>query len=206
MRSYFIRPPYYLRALLPEATWALSTHKNDINISFDDGPHPSTTPILLDLLSKYNMTATFFLLGSQASLYPYLVDAIRDHGHQIGSHGYDHLSGWSTSDKKYIENTTKAAEILDTKLFRPPFGKIKFSQYKQLKQSLRIVMWSLMPGDFDHSVDNKQCIFRMLNHVQKNDIIVLHDQEKIIKQLPLIIENLAFHTKSKGWSYSFIPQ
>jgi len=204
MRSYLLRTPTFAARLFPHATWSLGSQYNKINLSIDDGPDPSSTPYILDQLALHDIKVTFFILGKQVEKYPSLYQEIKAQGHQIGSHGYDHLNGWKTPTKEYVLNALKGAEVVSSKLFRPPYGKLSPKQYQLLYPQLKIVMWSLMSGDFDPKVDIKTHNQRIHRHTSAGDIIVMHDQARsvsLIKEaLPVLIEL----TDANNWKTSLI--
>ncbi|MGQ9847471.1 MAG: polysaccharide deacetylase family protein, partial [Bacteroidales bacterium] len=119
-----------------------------IYLTFDDGPTPKATPWVLTLLDKYQFKATFFCLGKNAKQYPKLIEEIFKHGHTIGNHGYEHLNGWKTKNKIYIENVEKGAYILKSKIYRPPFGKISPLQWLILKKKHKIIFWHYLSKDY----------------------------------------------------------
>ncbi len=103
--------------------------------SFDDGPIPIVTPFVLNILKQYDAKATFFCIGDNVNKHPDIFEQVKNAGHAIGNHTYNHLKGWKTEDKTYLDNFMKADELLHTNLFRPPYGRIKKSQIKLLKES-----------------------------------------------------------------------
>ncbi|MFN8284894.1 MAG: polysaccharide deacetylase family protein [Chitinophagales bacterium] len=202
---YFVRTPYIIKKLFPDIIWDLPSAENKIYLTFDDGPHPEITPWILEQLKKYDAKATFFCLGKNAEKYPEIVHKILENGHQIGNHGYEHLNGWKTDNDMYLEDYLKAKEILkkvgviDNKMFRPAYGKIKKSQIKIIKSESYIVNWSLMPGDFDHHITSKQCYANLLK-VKSGDIIVLHDNDKSWKHLEYCLPQFLEYCKQNNFS------
>jgi len=198
---FFKKVPSFFFKFFPRLLWQLDS-RSEIVLSFDDGPHPKSTPTLLKLLDKLEIKACFFLLGKQAEAYPHLVTQIIKSGHQIGYHGYQHLSGWRTAKKNYIENSKP--KKLDTKLFRPPYGQITIPQINALKNELDIVMWDVMPGDFKKDWDSKRCIENMLKNVQPGSIVVLHDQPATIHKLDSIVTELKAFADKNALSFAKI--
>ena len=187
---------------MPSARWDLDTRKNEINLSFDDGPDPSSTPQILNLLSKYNIKATFFLLGEQVEAYPSLYKEIKSEGHQIGNHGYKHLDGWKTNSDAYLSNTEKGADITMSTMFRPPYGRMSPSQYLRLDQNHNIIMWSLMPGDFDTQLSPTEFLHRLTTSTQGGDIIVLHNQQHAASLLAVGLQRYVEVIRSQHLSIS----
>ena len=129
---YLIKTPFWLRALYPNCTWKIPSKEKVIYISFDDGPHPEATPFVLAALKKFNAKATFFCIGNNVLKHPNVYESILLQGHQVGNHTYDHLNGWKTETPTYIENIKDATNLIESNLFRPPYGRITRKQIKKL--------------------------------------------------------------------------
>src|SRR4051812_11800885 len=123
---YFVKAPRWLTLLYSNFVWEIPVEKDEkiLYLTFDDGPHPVATPFVLDTLKKYNAKATFFCIGNNVVTYPDVYKRSIEEGHTIGNHTYNHLNGWKVNDKEYIDDILKAAEVIDSKLFRPPYGRI----------------------------------------------------------------------------------
>ena len=161
-----------------------------IYLSFDDGPHPNSTPRLLELLDQFNMKATFFCSGKQVEKYFDLYTDIKAKGHSVGHHGYTHLSGWKTSTKHYLQDIEKASGLIGSSLFRPPYGKLKPQQYNILKKKFRIVFWDIMPGDFDQNIDKNKLYKNVLKHLNPGTIVVLHDTPQSLDKLEYLLNRI----------------
>lgn len=172
--------------------WKIPTQEKKIYLTFDDGPIPHLTMEILKILADYKAKATFFCVGENAERYPQLIDRILDDGHIIGNHSYHHLSGWKTPINEYLNNVNKAAQFIDSSLFRPPYGQINYQQINYLKQDYKIIMWNILSGDFDKKLENEQCLFNVLQS-KPGDIVVFHDnvksQEKVLYVLPKYLEH-----------------
>lgn len=203
MRTYPLRIPKLFHALMPSVQFRLSkASMEQYTLTFDDGPHPESTPLLLQLLDELNFKAQFFLLGKNAEDYPSLVKEIRSEGHLIGSHGYHHLNGWKTDTQDYVDNVQRACELLETRDFRPPYGKISWQQYEDLKKEVQIYLWTLMPGDYDLKVDAPTLLRRLLMHTRGRDIIVLHDQPAAFLKLKEVLPPLIEELRIKGLTHT----
>jgi peptidoglycan/xylan/chitin deacetylase (PgdA/CDA1 family) len=171
-RPFFIAGLFY-----PEALFRLKSSEKQLCLTFDDGPDPENSPVVLDILNKYEVKAIFFCDGRAAEKYPYLIDLIKSKGHLVGNHGYNHLNGWRTTEESYINDTEKAAEYTSSTLFRPPYGRLKPGQYRQLKRQYKIVLWDVMPYDFDKSFHPAESYNVLLRKIRPGSIIVLHDKQ-----------------------------
>src|ERR1700740_1749516 len=132
---YLVKTPFLLKALYPKLLWDAGGNNRSIFLTFDDGPIPIVTPFVLNILKQYNAKATFFCIGDNVGKHPDIFEQVKNAGHSIGNHTFNHLKGWKTEDKIYVDNFLKADEQLHTNLFRPPYGRIKKTQIKLLKQA-----------------------------------------------------------------------
>jgi peptidoglycan/xylan/chitin deacetylase (PgdA/CDA1 family) len=187
------RPPRWIDWVYPSCTWRFVVSDNTVFLTFDDGPHPDITPFVLEQLAIYNMKATFFCVGENMMRYPELVHSILDQGHKIGNHTMRHTKGTSVTNNVYLQSVDDFEQNFHSELFRPPYGKMRFSQRRLLKQHYRIVMWSWLSYDYDTSVSVQTILQRALT-IKKGDIIVLHDNPKITERqkelLPQLLELL----------------
>jgi peptidoglycan/xylan/chitin deacetylase (PgdA/CDA1 family) len=203
--NYFIKTPKLLHSLYRDAVWFLPNTHNEIYLTFDDGPIPGITDQCLDILKAHKVKATFFCVGENISKNPDTFARILAEGHTAGNHSYNHLKGWKTDNVTYFENVAKCQELTQTKLFRPPYGKIKRSQLKVLKDQYSIIMWDVLGADFDPKVSVAQCTENVLKNTESGSIIVLHDNEKcgekMLQSLPSIIQQL----QEKGFNFGRLP-
>ena len=175
-----------LKRLAPSCTWN-KTDDTGIYITFDDGPHPTITPWVLNELDKHSAKATFFMVGDNSSKFPDIVQRVKDGNHSIGNHTFNHLKGWSNRSKKYYQNIEKAAPLTSKILFRPPYGQIRPSQIRHLKKQYNIIMWSVLSKDYLGSLDCKKALKRICKQTKPGSIIVFHDSEKAENQLKQLL-------------------
>lgn len=153
-------------------------------LTFDDGPHPDTTPRILELLDKHDAKATFFCLGRNVEKYPAVYDSIIAAGHSTGNHTWSHPNGWTTSTRKYLEDADRASKVIDSRLFRPPYGRITPGQWRQLRKKYEIIMWTRMFADYRKNFNPDAA---RLSGIRPGDILVMHDSVKTSKKsLPLL--------------------
>ena len=177
-------------------TWCFSRDVKEIYLTFDDGPTPEVTQFVLDELKKYNAKATFFCIGKNILNHPDVFKKIQNLKHTVGNHTHNHLNGWATKNKDYIDNFLQCEHIISKtldkstkpKLFRPPYGKIKKSQAKLiLKKGYRIIMWDVLSADFDVATSKEQCLRNVLNNTKNGSIIVFHDSVKASEKLKFVL-------------------
>jgi peptidoglycan/xylan/chitin deacetylase (PgdA/CDA1 family) len=184
--------PVWFRKIFPEVIWSGEKTDNVVHLTFDDGPIPEVTPYILDELKRYNQKATFFCVGDNVRKYPKIYARIIQEGHGVGNHTFHHLNGWENSFDQYYEDVLKAEVLIDSTLFRPPYGKMSLQQFFKIKQQFCLVFWTYLSGDFDPSFDAAKCM-KQVKKISKNGaILVFHDNIKseahIRKVLPEILE------------------
>jgi peptidoglycan/xylan/chitin deacetylase (PgdA/CDA1 family) len=199
MRRYLSRSNFLMRQLWSSYRWK-TNDKRMVYLTFDDGPHPTITPFVLEQLQHYDATATFFCIGNNVVRYPEVYHRIINEGHTTGNHTYDHKNGWKTSTATYVKSVIKASQNIVSKLFRPPYGRIKNKQAQLLKQrGYNIVMWSLLTGDFDVTLSAEECLQNTIESLKEGDIVVFHDSEKAWERLRYVLPLFLAHCHQKGW-------
>lgn len=203
---YFTKTPGWLKRLYPSGIWSIPTERKVIYLSFDDGPHAGATPFVLDQLRQFNACATFFCIGKNVEAEPDVYKRILNEGHRVGNHTQHHLNGWKTADKKYLADVEKARTLIDSDLFRPPYGRISAFQISNLTRSLKykLIMWDVLSGDFDPAVTGKIAAERVIRKAGPGSIVVFHDSAKsfaVIRQaLPEVLKYFA----GKGYLFKSI--
>ena len=203
---YLVKTPWLLKKLYPNLIWSARPGARCIYLTFDDGPIPIVTPFVLNILKQHHAKATFFCIGDNVTKHPDIFEEVKNDGHVIGNHTFNPLKGWITPNDTYIENFSQADKLLDTSLFRPPYGRIKRAQIKLLNNArpgLKIIMWDVLSGDFDMSLKPEECLKNVLKHTQDGSIIVFHDSVKAFPRLKQVLP-LALEQWSKE-GYSFLP-
>jgi peptidoglycan/xylan/chitin deacetylase (PgdA/CDA1 family) len=174
-------------------------------LTFDDGPHPAITTAVLDLLAQYNARATFFCIGDRVTRYPEVYQRILAEGHAVGNHTYRHLHGRKNADEDYLEDIRAAAQCMDTRLFRPPYGRLRATQQKAVEgMGMTTVMWTVLSGDYDVAVKNEECAARVLQQVCAGDIFLFHDSEKAAPRMFHALECLLDKGLREGYSFEAI--
>ncbi|NNM24009.1 MAG: polysaccharide deacetylase family protein [Flavobacteriaceae bacterium] len=213
MSSHVVKTPLLVQNLFPKRIWRFPESPNEIYLTFDDGPIPQVTPWVLAQLKAHNAKATFFCIGDNATQHPDILQQIRDEGHSIGNHTYNHLNGWATSSSHYVKNVQLAEGTLQLEaenkgtqiLFRPPYGKIKNEQAKKLqKQGYAIVMWDVLSADFDVSLSAEKCYQNVVKNIQPGSIVVFHDSLKAHGNLKQVLPRVLDYIDECGWVCSSI--
>ena len=200
------QPPLLYRILFPEAIWRIKRKKQRVvYLTFDDGPIPEVTPWVLDTLDKYGIKATFFMVGDNARRHPWLVEDIKKRGHSYGNHTMHHLQGFKVTTLRYMRDITEANEYIDSSLFRPPHGLMRWSQAKAIKDHYNIVMYDIVTRDYSYKLNGEEVLKNVKHYTRNGSIIVFHDSLRAERNhkyaLPLAIEWL----KKEGYEFFPIP-
>ena len=182
-----------------------------IYLTFDDGPHPTITPQVLEILKKFNAKATFFCIGNNVNKYKDTFELIKNEGHAVGNHTFNHERGWKTKTKDYINSVEQADALIQSPLFRPPHGRIKSSQIRSIKnlrnleiQNLKIVAWTVISYDWDKSLSPEDCFNNVIKNVADGSIIVFHDSEKAVNNMiPALTKVLEYYSE-RGFTFCSI--
>ena len=202
----YFNPSMILKTLFPDLIWNIPNDENKVFLTFDDGPDPEVTPWVLDLLNQYNAKATFFCLGKNVERHPDIFQRIKDEGHAVGNHSYSHLDGWRTKNKGYFEDIERADKLIQSNLFRPPYGRIKPSQIRVLKEKYKIVMWGVMSGDYSEKINGEKSAGNVLKWSRPGSIIVFHDSRKAYKNLNVDLPRILDGFRKRGLNFGVINQ
>jgi peptidoglycan/xylan/chitin deacetylase (PgdA/CDA1 family) len=201
---YLIKSPFLLKWYYPSLTWHKNRTDKVIYLTFDDGPIPDVTDFALKTLKDFNAKATFFCIGDNIYKHPEIFENIKNEGHSIGNHTFNHLKGWVTPDEIYLKNFQKCQELTKTHLFRPPYGRIKKSQITKLRSAypnLQIVMWDVLSGDFDIGLQPQKCFKNVIKHTSNGSIIVFHDSLKAYDRLKYALPKVLQHFAQLGYQF-----
>ena len=219
---YLIKSPLLLKWYYPSLLWNKSRTEKVIYLTFDDGPIPNVTDFVLKTLKVFNAKATFFCIGDNIVKHPEVFERVKNDGHAIGNHTFNHLKGWKTDNETYLQNTLKCQELTQTGLFRPPYGRIRKSQIRSLEfgvwssefkapnnsqlttqnSKLKIVMWDVLSGDFDTKLSPEKCYQNVIKHTENGSIIVFHDSLKAFDRLSYALPKVLAYFTEKGFTFS----
>lgn len=198
------QPPLLYRILFPEAIWRIKKRKRKVVfLTFDDGPIPEVTPWVLDLLDYYGVKATFFLVGDNVARSPHLLEEIKRRGHSWGNHTMNHLQGFKVTSRRYLRNIQKAHELIDSTLYRPPHGIMRWGQAAVIKDHFNIVMYDLVTRDYSKKMTGEKVLKNVKRYARNGSIIVFHDSLKAEANLRYALPRAIEWLQQQG--YEFLP-
>ena len=211
MKLYWIKTNRFIKKIFSNYTWDVSNTRNSntVYLTFDDGPIPEITDWVLNELKKHHVKATFFCIGDNIDKNPEIFKKVISEGHSIGNHTFNHLNGWKTSTEAYIENTKRCEATIQknnlsnlrSKLFRPPYGKIKAAQSRKIRKlGYKIIMWDVLSADFDQTISQEQCLENVTSNLRSGSIIVFHDSIKAFKNLEYVLPKTLAYLKENSFN------
>jgi peptidoglycan/xylan/chitin deacetylase (PgdA/CDA1 family) len=199
-------PPKLYRWLFQGAKWRFKTKEKVVYLTFDDGPIPEITPWVLDLLDKYGIKATFFCVGDNVRKYPEIFKMLKERGHNVGNHTFHHIRGLKVRTKTYLKDVELAAQLIDSRLFRPPHGHIRLPQFYTLRKHYKIILWDIVTRDYSHLKTADDVLNNVKRYARNGSIIVFHDSikagDRMKKALPKAIEWLL----EEGYEFRLIEE
>lgn len=207
----WIKTNKLIKKIFHNLVWDIPNSDKKIYLTFDDGPIPEVTEWVLDILKSEEIKATFFCIGDNITKHPKVYNRIISEEHQTGNHTFNHLNGWKTNTENYIENFKLCEtehskhETQNSKLFRPPYGKIKPSQSKTIiRLGYKIIMWDVLSYDFDPIISAEKCLENIILNTAQGSIIVFHDSIKAEKNLRFVLPKAIQILKNKGFVFDVI--
>lgn len=215
---YLFTVPHWLKRIFKDFIWHINTEEKIIYLTFDDGPIPEVTPFVIDELAKYKAKATFFCVGQNIAKHPSIFRKIIEGGHSFGNHTFNHLKGWQTENEIYFQNIAQFEDQIELfksqhnemskypsfgnkKMLRPPYGRIKNSQAKIVKEKYKIIMWDVLTCDYDKSLSEEKCLKNAIKHSKPGCIVVFHDSLKSQKNLQYVLPKYLAHFRDIGYRF-----
>ena len=196
------RPPYLYRKLFPGSVWQLPEEEPCVYITFDDGPNALTTPRLLRLLDQLHVPATFFCVGDNVRRYPEHYRAILAAGHTVGNHTYHHIRGLSLPASAYMADVQQAAELIHSRLFRPPHGRLTPAQLSALRTAgYRIIMFDVVTRDYNPRLTPDNVFHIATRYARNGSLIVFHASPKAAPRMFDALPRVVTHLRAAGYTF-----
>lgn len=204
---YLVKTPRLLKRFFPNFVWSIPPgDQKAVYLTFDDGPDPIVTDWVLKTLKEWNAHATFFCLGNKVEKHPELVKQLRMEGHTVGNHSYSHPNGWETDYLQFFHNIRKGARLVNSDLFRPPYGKLLPGQSKFLLRHYRIIMWDVLSGDFDPNITAQECLKNVLKNAKDGSIIVFHDTARAFEKLEYVLPKILEYYTENNFRFNALSE
>lgn len=205
MRTYLFHTPKWIESVYPGLVWKINTKEQAVFLTFDDGPDELATEYVLDQLDRFSAKATFFCIGENIRKNPGLFLKVMEKGHAFGNHTFRHLNGWKTGSEVYLRDVVRFEEeakkfSAETNLFRPPYGRIRKSQFIRLKNKYKAIMWSHQAGDFDRNLHVNSARKALLKG-RSGSIFLFHDSFTAYKNLKKLLPIVLDHYSSAGYHF-----
>lgn len=199
------RPPLLYRMLFPETLWRIHKREHTVYLTFDDGPVPEVTPWVLDTLDHYGIKATFFCVGDNVARNPELFEEVKRRGHSVGNHTMNHMQGAKVKTDVYLDNVHKAHELIQSTLFRPPHGLLRWAQSRVLRSHFTIIMYDLVSRDYSKKLTGEQVFNNVKKYARNGSIIVFHDSLKAERNMKYALPRAIEWLKEQGYKFDRIP-
>ncbi len=190
---------------MPRMTWDFYGESKKVFLTFDDGPTPDVTEWVLTHLKEYQAKATFFCLGRNVDHFPDIYEKIIGDGHSVGNHSYSHLKGFGSSNRTYFEDIEMARNLINSDLFRPPYGRIRPSQVNEIVKNYRIIMWNVLSIDYNRKIPGEKVVQNVMKNVTSGSIVVFHDSSKARKNLYYALPKVLEQLTARGYELVSIP-
>ena len=180
----------------------MNSKEKKIYLTFDDGPVSGVTPAALSILSEFNIKATFFCVGENVQKHPEIFQQIISGKHSVGNHTFHHADGWNMSARAYLREVQLCAEVVASKLFRPPHGRIRPAQRKAIQRKYKIVLWDVLTYDFEKELSGEDCLQLALKNSREGSIVVFHDSEKAKERMLFALPKYIEEMKKRGFEFA----
>ena len=204
LQMKLVYPPNIVRKFAKNFIWSIKRSEKTLFLTFDDCKSEDLTYWTLDLLKEYNVKATFFCTGKNIEDTT-IVSDILEEGHSVGNHGFEHLNGFKTNTEEYVSDILKCNGLVDSDLFRPPYGKITRNQAKILQENYKIIMWEVISYDFDKTITPQECLENVKKHSKSGSIIVFHTNEKARRNIQYTLPLTLEYFLKNGYKFDKIP-
>lgn len=201
------RPPRLFRLLFPGAVFRIPSREEKpgkVYLTFDDGPIPEVTPWVLDTLDKYQVKATFFMVGQNIERHPELLKEVKQRGHKVGNHTLHHIRGLGISPEKYMEDVEACEVYTGSKMVRPPHGWLTPNQFRELRKGYKVVMYDLITRDYSRRTDAGKVLDNVRRLARDGSIIVFHDSVKSYDKLKTALPESIDWLREQGYKFALL--
>lgn len=196
------RPPWFYRKLFPGSVWRLPAEEPCVYITFDDGPNALTTPRLLRLLDHLAVPATFFCVGDNVRRYSEHYRDILAAGHAVGNHTYHHIRGLRLPASAYMCDVQLAADLIHSRLFRPPHGRLTPAQQSALRAAgYQLIMFDVVTRDYNPRLTSDDVVRIATRYARNGSLIVFHDSPKAAPRMFDALPRIVTWLRAAGYRF-----
>lgn len=195
------QPTKILSKIYPKGIFRKDPEEKAVYLTFDDGPIPEVTPWLLDVLDRYGIKATFFVVGDNVRKYPELFKTLVEKGHKIGNHTFNHVRSMRMRNPDYIDNVKKCESYFKTRLFRPPHGIMRRWSYRYMTGNYDIVFYDVITRDYNEKLNPETVLEIVKKYTRNGSIIVFHDSLRSEKNLRYALPKAIEWLNSQGYAF-----
>lgn len=203
----FHHPIGLMRQLCPPAVWRVDGADASVFLTFDDGPIPEVTPWVLDVLDRYGVKATFFMVGDNVRKHPDVYAEVVARGHAVGNHTFHHLQGGKCGVQTYVDDVAMAQQALQAeasacRLFRPPHGWVRRSQWRELaRRGYRMIQWDIVTRDYSSRVTPTHIGRTIRRYARSGSIITFHDSLRSVETLRVALPQTIEWLQQQGYVF-----
>ncbi len=186
----------------------LQGEQKTVVLTFEDGPDPSSTPQILDLLDQFQLPATFFLVGDKVAQYPELAIEILDRGHTLGNHTYYHLDAWKTSTLRFVKDVSSCSRIINSVTgelpiwWRPPYGHATGKLVNWCRRhDIQTVLWDVAASDNSPNATVQSVEKSILKKIRPGSILSLHDNSQAARVTPAALQETLPRLIDEHWQF-----
>ncbi|MBO7260806.1 MAG: polysaccharide deacetylase family protein [Bacteroidaceae bacterium] len=198
------QPTFILNKIYPKALFRKNPEERTVYLTFDDGPIPEVTPWVLDILDKYDVKATFFVVGDNVKKYPEQLQEVIARGHRIGNHTFNHVRGMAMRPHDYVENIKKCDRYFTSNLFRPPHGIMRRCVYRNMQPKYKIVFYDVVTRDYSYNLTGNDVLQNVKKYTRNGSIIVFHDSLRSEPRLKYALPKSIEWLKEQGYSFGLL--
>ncbi|MBO7112534.1 MAG: polysaccharide deacetylase family protein [Bacteroidaceae bacterium] len=195
------QPTKILSKIYPKGIFRKDPEEKAVYLTFDDGPIPEVTPWLLEVLDRYGIKATFFVVGDNVRKYPEIFKMLVDKGHKIGNHTFNHVRSMRMRNPDYIDNVKKCESYFKTRLFRPPHGIMRRWSYRYMTGNYDIVFYDVITRDYNGKLKPEKVLDIVKKYTRNGSIIVFHDSLRSEKNLRYALPKAIEWLNSQGYAF-----
>ncbi|MDP4276686.1 MAG: polysaccharide deacetylase family protein [Bacteroidota bacterium] len=193
--------PVWIRCFLIGSIWRKNPDERTVYLTFDDGPIPEVTPWVLDILDRYQIKATFFCVGENVMKHPEVYQEVLRRGHRTGNHTFNHYRGFTNTTRNYLANVEMASRYIESDLFRPPHGDLRYGQIRELRKQFQVIQWDVVSRDYNQKLSPEKVLGIVKHYARNGSIITFHDSLKAKRNMEYAMPRAIEYLLKEGYTF-----